>query len=139
VTPLSLGVETVGGFCDLLIEANTPVPCDRTRSFTTASTGQTTVQVRVSQGPSGRFAENTFLGELELSGIPPAGRGETQIAVTFEIDADGILNVRARDVKTGRETAARIQLVGAQNDPREVEAMRARQAAHPLAPAEGPR
>ncbi|HEY3819472.1 MAG TPA: Hsp70 family protein [Polyangiaceae bacterium] len=132
VTPLSLGVETVGGFCDMLIEANTPVPCDRTRSFSTASTGQTTVHVRVSQGPSGRFAENTFLGELELSGLTPAERGETQIAVTFEIDADGILNVRARDVKTGHETNARIQLVGTQTDPREIEAMRQRQAAHPL-------
>jgi molecular chaperone DnaK len=139
VTPLSLGVETVGGFCDILIEANTPVPCDRTRSFSTASAGQTTVQVRVSQGQSGRFADNTFLGELELSGLTPADRGETQIAVTFEIDADGILNVRARDVKTGHETTARIQLVGAQNDPREIEAMRARQVAHPLAGVEGPR
>jgi molecular chaperone DnaK len=139
VTPLSLGVETVGGFCDILIDANTPVPCDRTRSFTTASTGQTTVRVRVSQGASGRFAENTFLGEVELSGLTPAERGDTQIAVTFEIDADGILNVRARDVKTGNQTAARIQLVGAQTEPREVEAMRARQAAHPLLALEGPR
>ena len=133
VTPLSLGVETVGGFCDILIEANTPVPCDRARSFATASAGQTSVRVRVSQGASGRFAENTFLGELELSGLAPAPRGETQIAVTFEIDADGILNVRARDVKTGNQTAARIQLVGAQGDPREDAAMVARQAAHPLA------
>jgi molecular chaperone DnaK len=133
VTPLSLGVETVGGFCDILIEANTPVPCDRARSFATASAGQTSVRVRVSQGASGRFAENTFLGELELSGLAPAPRGETQIAVTFEIDADGILNVRARDVKTGIQTAARIQLVGAQGDPREDAAMLARQAAHPLA------
>jgi molecular chaperone DnaK len=139
VTPLSLGVETVGGFCDILIEANTPVPCDRTRSFSTASAGQTTVHVRVSQGPSGRFAENTFLGELELSGIAPADRSETQIVVTFEIDADGILNVRARDGKTGHETTARIQLVGTQTDPREIEAMRARQKAHPLAGAEGSR
>jgi molecular chaperone DnaK len=137
VTPLSLGVETVGGFCDILIEANTPVPCDRTRAFSTASSGQTVVHVRVAQGASGKFAENTFLGELELSGIPAAGRGETQIAVTFEIDADGILNVRARDVKTGQETRARMQLVGTQGDPRELEAMRARQAAHPLVTGEG--
>ena len=72
VTPLSLGVETVGGFCDILIEANTPVPCDRTRTFTTASTSRQ-VQVRVSQGAERRFAENTCLGELELSGLPPAG------------------------------------------------------------------
>jgi molecular chaperone DnaK len=139
VTPLGLGVETVGGYCDLLIEANTPVPCDRTRAFSTASDGQTAVRVRVSQGPSQKFAENTFLGELELSGITAAPRGETQIAVTFEIDADGILNVRARDLKTGAQTAARIQLVGAQTGPREMEAMRARQAAHPLTALEGPR
>jgi molecular chaperone DnaK len=139
VTPLSLGVETVGGFCDVLIDANTPVPCDRTRTFTTATADQTKVGVRVAQGESKRFTENTFLGEVELSGIPPAPRGETQIAVTFEIDADGILNVRAQDVKTGQQTAARIQLVGAQTDPKALEAMRARQAAHPLARPEAPR
>ncbi|HEY6460806.1 MAG TPA: Hsp70 family protein [Polyangiaceae bacterium] len=133
VTPLSLGVETVGGYCDILIDANTPVPCDRTRSFTTAAAGQTSVQVRVSQGESKRFDENTFLGEVQLSGIPAGARGVAQIAVTFEIDADGILNVRALDVKSGQATAARIQLVGAQNDPRALEAMQARQAAHPLA------
>jgi molecular chaperone DnaK len=132
VTPLSLGVETVGGYCDVLIEANTPVPCDRTRTFTTATAGQTTVQVRVAQGESRRFEENTFLGEVELSGITAAGRGETQIRVTFEIDADGILNVRAQDVRTGLQTAARIQLVGAQTDPAALAAMQARQAAHPL-------
>jgi molecular chaperone DnaK len=137
VTPLSLGVETVGGYCDVLIDANTPVPCDRTRAFSTASDGQTAVMVRVSQGESKRFAENTCLGELQLSGIPAARRGESQIAVTFEIDADGILNVNARDVMTGVQTSARIHLVGAQSDPRELEAMRARQAAHPLAGQEG--
>ncbi len=134
VTPLSLCVETVGGFCDVLIDANTPVPCDQARAFATASDGQTAVRVRVAQGPSKRFAENTFLGEIELSGIPAAPRGATQIGVTFEIDADGILNVRARDMKTGNETAARIQLVGAQSTAGDMEAMLARQAAHPLAP-----
>jgi hypothetical protein len=136
VTPLSLSVETVGGFCDVLIDANTPVPCDQARSFATASDGQTAVRVRVAQGPSKRFAENTFLGEVELSGITAAPRGQTQIAVTFEIDADGILDVRARDIKTGCETAARIQLVGAQAGPGDIEAMQARQAAHPIAPLE---
>jgi molecular chaperone DnaK len=139
VTPLSLGVETVGGYSDTLLEANTPVPCDRTRAFSTASDGQTVVQVRVAQGESKVFRENTFLGELELSGLLAAPRGETQIAVTFEIDADGILNVRARDVKTGLQTLARIQLVGAATDPREVAAMQARQAAHPIAALDRPR
>jgi molecular chaperone DnaK len=133
VTPLSLSVETVGGYGDVLIEANTPVPCDRTRTFATASAGQTVATVRVAQGESKRFAENVLLGEVELSGIAPAARGEARIVVTFEIDADGILNVRARDHKTGRETAARIQLVGAATDAADMEAMRARQAAHPLA------
>jgi molecular chaperone DnaK len=134
VTPLALGVETVGGFCDILIDANTPVPCDRTRTFATATDNQTTVQLRVSQGSSRKFAENTCLGELELSGIQAAMRGEQKIAVTFEIDADGILNVRAKDVASGRETLARMQLVGAQGEPADLDAMRARQAAHPLAP-----
>jgi molecular chaperone DnaK len=134
VTPHSLGVETVGGFCDMLIDANTPVPCDRTRSFATATDNQTTVRVRIAQGESKRFDENTCLGELELAGVAPAPRGATQIAVTFEIDADGILNVKAKNVTTGQETAARIQLVGAQNDPAAMAAMAARQAAHPLAP-----
>ena len=76
---------------------------------------------------------------LELTGLTPAPRGETQIAVTFEIDSDGIFNVRARDIKNGNETVARIQLVGAQSAPADIEAMQARQAAHPLAPAENPR
>ncbi len=132
VTPLSLNVETVGGFCDVLIDANTPVPCDRTRSFATASDGQTTVRVRVAQGESRRFDDNTFLGEVELSGVPAAPRGEAPIAVTFEIDADGILNVRAREMKTGRETAAQIALVGAETNPADIQAMRDRQVKHPL-------
>jgi molecular chaperone DnaK len=139
VTPLRLSVETVGGYCDTLIDANTPVPCDRTRAFATAADGQTSVSVRVAQGESKRFGENTYLGEVVLYGLRPAARGETQIAVTFEIDADGILNVRARDVKTGNEQSARITLVGAQTDPQEIEAMRARQAAMPVAPLGPPR
>jgi molecular chaperone DnaK len=132
VTPLSLNVETVGGFCDTLIEGNTPVPCDRTRVFLTASDNQTQVFIRVAQGASNRFAENTFLGELELSGLTAARRGELEIAVTFEIDADGILNVRAKDKKTGRETKARMHLLGAQTEAHEVAEMQARQARHAL-------
>jgi molecular chaperone DnaK len=138
VTPLSLSVETAGGFCDVLIDANMPIPCDRTRSFGTAKDGQTSVHLRVAQGEGRRFADNTLLGELELSGLRAAPRGAVEIAVIFEIDADGMLNVRARDVRTGNETAARIQLVGAQVDAADLDAMRARQAAHPLA-ARGPR
>jgi molecular chaperone DnaK len=133
VTPLSLQVETAGGFCSVLIEANTPIPYECTRTFTTGSDGQSTVCVRVAQGPFTRFADNTCLGEVELSGIEAAPRGTAQIAVTFEIDADGLMNVRARDIKSGRQKAARVQVAGAQMDAKSLEAMRARQEAHPLA------
>jgi molecular chaperone DnaK len=88
------------------------------------------VIVRVAQGESNRFAENTFLGELELAGLTPAPRGDTQIGVTFEIDADGILNVKAKDVKSGRQTQARLQLLGAQTEPADVEEMMKRQQQH---------
>ena len=127
VTPLSLRVETVGGYSDVLIAANSPVPCDRTRVFSTASDNQTQVFIRVAQGEVTAFAKNTFLGELELSGLSPVPRGEAQIAVTFEIDADGIINVRAKDGKTGRETTARMHVVGAQTDANEVDTMLNRQ------------
>jgi molecular chaperone DnaK len=132
VTPLSLSVETVGDFCDVLIDRNTPVPCDRTRLFSTARDFQTTVRIRVAQGEESKFSTNTCLGELELSGIPEKKRGEISIAVTFEIDVDGILNVRARDQVTGVETRAKMHLVGATDDNQEIEKMMARQAAHPL-------
>jgi molecular chaperone DnaK len=133
VTPISLGVEVAGGFCDFLIRANTPVPCDRTRVFRTASDNQVAVRVRVVQGESQHFSENTYLGDLELSGLRAAPRGEVQVGVTFEIDADGILNVRAKDESSGRETIARMNLLGAQTDADEVEAMMARQRKHEVA------
>lgn len=112
VTPLTLSVETVGGFCDTVVARNTPVPCERTRTFATASDHQTAVRVRVSQGESSRFRENTLLGEVELAELRPAARGEVQIAVTFILDPDGILNVRAAEVATGRMTSATLRLVG---------------------------
>ncbi|MHB9004734.1 MAG: Hsp70 family protein, partial [Coriobacteriia bacterium] len=90
VTPLSLAVETVGGYCDVVIERNTPVPCERTRLFATAADNQSLVRVAVAQGESKRFAENALLGQLELSGLRSAVRGEVAVAVTFEIDSDGI-------------------------------------------------
>ena len=128
VTPLSLRVETVGGYADVLIQANTPVPCEKTRAFLTASDGQTMVFIRVAQGESTRFAENTYLGELELSGLKPARRGEVAIIVTFELDADGLLNVRAKDKETGHETKATMKISGQAADPAEMAAMEARQA-----------
>jgi molecular chaperone DnaK len=127
VTPISLGVETAGGFCDFLIAANTPVPCDRTRVFLTASDGQTSVVVKVAQGESLKFGENTYLGDLHLTGLSPAARGDVHVAVTFEIDVDGILNVRAKDEGSGRETAARLHMVGTQSEAGDVQAMLARQ------------
>jgi molecular chaperone DnaK len=128
VTPLTLSVETVGGYCDALIARNTPVPCDRTRTFATATDNQTVVRVRVGQGESSRFGENTLLGELELTGLRPAGRGAVEIAVTFALDTNGMLDVSARDLATGRETQAQLTLVGLP-DPQHVAGLAARHAA----------
>ena len=133
VTPMSLRIETVGGYSDVLIGANSPVPCEKARTFLTASDNQTVVFIRVAQGESSRFAENTRLGELELSGLKPGRRGEVKILVTFELDADGILNVRAKDKDTDRETKATMRLLGASSDDADVEAMAQRQARHAVA------
>ncbi len=111
VTPLTLAVETVNGFCDPIIERNTQVPCERTRVFVTAADGQTLVRVRIAQGESSRFGENTALGEVELSGLTPARRGEVQIAVSFSLDTNGMLNVSAQEVATGRATSAQVRLI----------------------------
>jgi molecular chaperone DnaK len=128
VTPLTLAVETVEGFCDSIIGRNTTVPCSRTREFVTAADNQTSVRVRVSQGESKRFLENTLLGEIELSGLRPARRGDVRIAVSFALDASGMLVVSAKDVATGRETSTQVRLVGLP-DAAEVARMAARQAA----------
>ena len=127
VTPLTLAVETVEGFCDSIIARNTTVPCSRTREFVTAADNQTSVRVRVSQGESKRFMENTLLGEIELSGLRPARRGDVRIAVSFALDASGMLVVSAKDVGTGRETSTQVHLVGLP-DAQEVARMAARQA-----------
>ncbi len=133
VTPLSLRVETVGGYCDAVIDANTPVPCEKTRSFLTASDRQTTVTVRVAQGESARFKENTYLGVVELSGLRAARRGEVKVAVTFELDPDGILKVRAKDAESGTEARAEMRLLGTATDDASLAEMRARQARHAVA------
>jgi molecular chaperone DnaK len=111
VTPLTLAVETVNGFCDAVIERNTQVPCEFTRLFVTAVDNQTLVRVRISQGESSRFGENTLLGEVELSGLSPAPRGETQIAVSFSLDTNGMLSVSAKDVATNRATSTQVRLI----------------------------
>ena len=133
VTPMSLRIETVGGYSDVLIAANSPVPCEKARTFLTASDGQTVVFIRVAQGEHVKFAENTRLGELELSGLKSEKRGGVKILVTFELDADGILNVRAKDKDTDHETKATMRLMGADTDAAEMDAMQARQNRHVVA------
>ncbi|HET6921561.1 MAG TPA: molecular chaperone DnaK [Anaeromyxobacteraceae bacterium] len=103
VTPLSLGVETLGGVMTRLIERNTTIPCKRSEVFSTASDSQTSVEIHVLQGERDMARDNRTLGRFHLEGIPPAPRGLPQIEVTFDIDANGILNVNAKDKGTGRE------------------------------------
>jgi molecular chaperone DnaK len=103
VTPLTLGVETLGGVMTPLIERNTTIPVRKTETFSTAEDGQTAVTIHVLQGERTMAADNVTLGRFNLEGIPPAPRGMPQIEVTFDIDANGILNVTARDKATGKE------------------------------------
>jgi molecular chaperone DnaK len=109
VTPLSLGVETLGGVMTRLIERNTTIPTSRTETFSTAADNQTEVTIVVLQGEREMAADNRVLGRFNLTGIPPAPRGLPQIDVTFDIDANGILNVSARDKATGKEQSIRIE------------------------------
>ncbi len=104
VTPLSLGVETLGGVMTKLIERNTTIPCKRSETFSTASDSQTSVEIHVLQGEREMARDNRTLGRFHLEGIPPAPRGLPQIEVTFDIDANGILNVSAKDKGTSKET-----------------------------------
>jgi molecular chaperone DnaK len=108
VTPLTLGVETLGGVATPLIARNTPIPVKKTENFTTAADLQTSVTVHVFQGERPMSADNTSLGQFNLDGLAPAPRGVPKIEVTFDIDANGILNVAARDVATGRAQSIRI-------------------------------
>ncbi|OQA17401.1 MAG: Chaperone protein DnaK [bacterium ADurb.Bin363] len=109
VTPLSLGIETVGGMFTRLIPRNSQIPCSKSRMFTTAADGQTTVEVHVLQGERDIASHNKSLGSFELSNIPPAPRGVPQIEVTFSIDANGIVNVVAQDMATGNKQKVTIQ------------------------------
>jgi molecular chaperone DnaK len=108
VTPLSLGVETLGGVMTALIERNTTIPTKKTEVFSTASDNQTSVEIHVLQGERQMAADNRTLGKFHLVGIPPAPRGIPQVEVTFDIDANGILNVSAKDVATGKTQAITI-------------------------------
>jgi len=112
VTPLSLGIETLGGVFTKLINRNTTIPTKKSQVFSTAADGQTQVEIKVSQGEREMSADNKLLGQFTLVGIPPAPRGVPQIEVTFDIDANGIVNVSARDKGTGKEQQIVIQSSG---------------------------
>ena len=112
VTPLSLGIETLGGVFTRLIDRNTTIPTKKSQVFSTAEDGQGAVTIRVSQGEREMAADNKLLGQFDLVGIPPAPRGMPQIEVTFDIDANGIVHVSAKDKATGKEQSIRIQASG---------------------------
>ncbi|SET01837.1 molecular chaperone DnaK [Prevotella sp. kh1p2] len=109
VTPLTLGIETMGGVMTKLIDANTTIPCKKSETFSTAVDNQTAVTIHVLQGERPMAAQNKSIGQFNLEGIAPARRGVPQIEVTFDIDANGILNVSAKDKATGKEQAIRIE------------------------------
>ena len=109
VTPLTLGIETMGGVMTKLIEANTTIPCKKSETFSTAADNQTEVTIHVLQGERPMAAQNKSIGQFNLTGIAPARRGIPQIEVTFDIDANGILKVSAKDKATGKEQAIRIE------------------------------
>src|SRR6186997_1954570 len=109
VTPLSLGIETLGGVTTVLIPRNTTIPTKKSETFSTADDNQTTVEIHVLQGERELATYNKTIGKFQLTGIPPAPRGMPQVEVTFDIDANGILHVTARDKATGKEQKIRIE------------------------------
>ncbi|MGM0507322.1 MAG: molecular chaperone DnaK [Bacteroidota bacterium] len=109
VTPLTLGIETLGGVMTKLIESNATIPTSKTEVFSTAADNQSSVEIHVLQGERAKAQDNRTLGRFHLDGIPPAPRGTPQIEVTFEIDANGVLNVKAKDKGTGKEQSIRIE------------------------------
>jgi len=116
VTPLTLGIETLGGVFDPLIERNTTIPTKRTKTYSTAEDNQSAVTIRVFQGERPMAHDNKLLGQFDLAGIPPAPRGMPQVEVTFDIDANGIVHVTAKDKATNKEMSIRIQANGGLSD-----------------------
>jgi molecular chaperone DnaK len=116
VTPLSLGIETLGGVFTRLIDRNTTIPTRKSQVFSTAEDSQSAVTIRVFQGEREMAADNKALGQFDLVGLPPAPRGVPQIEVTFDIDANGIVQVAAKDKATGKEQQIRIQASGGLSD-----------------------
>lgn len=129
VTPLALGIETMGGVATTLIPSNTTIPTRKSEVFSTASDNQPSVEIHVLQGDRAMAADNRTIGKFYLDGIPPAPRGLPQIEVTFDIDANGILNVSAKDKATGKEQSIRIEASSGLTD-QEIEKMRADAKAH---------
>jgi molecular chaperone DnaK len=125
VTPQTLRLGTVGGWTEPIIEKNTAIPIDRTRTFVTARDGQEVVKIRIYQGESRLAEENQLLGEFEFGGLRQAVRGEVKVEVTFEIDTDGIVQVYARDTETSQQASTTITLTGGMNES-EIEAAQQR-------------
>src|SRR6185369_10401364 len=109
VIPLSLSIETMGGVATKLIERNTAIPTSRSQTFSTASDNQPSVEIHVTQGERAMSADNKSLGRFNLDGIPPAPRGMPQVEVTFDVDSNGILTVKAKEKTTGKEQSIRIE------------------------------
>jgi molecular chaperone DnaK len=119
VAPASLGIATIGGFTEKLLEKNSPIPIERTRTFATGHDDQVRVAIDCCRGEARKYAENEPLGQLVLSELTPRPRGATKIDVTFRIDTDGILHVRAADADTGAAQVAQLSMLGAPSAPSE--------------------